>query len=63
VPVAAAPVAAPPAPTTTGKPQRPTDDDIIATLALHYRVHELKVIEWLLDIDLDAAAERAAANL
>jgi hypothetical protein len=48
---------------TTGKPQRPSDDDIIATLALHYRVHELKVIEWLLDIDLDAAAERAAANL
>ena len=51
------------APTTTGKPQRPTDDDIIATLALHYRVHELKVIEWLLDIDLDAASARAAANL
>ena len=42
---------------------RPTDDDIIATLALHYRVHELKVIEWLIDMDLDAAAERAAANL
>lgn len=42
---------------------RPTDDDIIATLALHYRVHELKVIEWLLDMNLDAAAERAVANL
>ena len=51
------------APMTTGKPQRPSDDDIIATLALHYRVHELKVIEWLLDIDLDAASARAAANL
>ena len=51
------------APTTAGKPRRPSDDEIIATLALHYRVHELKVIEWLIDMDLDAAAERAAANL
>lgn len=51
------------APMTTGKPRRPSDDDIIATLALHYRVHEMTVIAWLLDMDLDAAAERAAANL
>lgn len=51
------------APTTTGKPQRPIDDQIIEALCLHFRVHELKVIEWLIDIDLDAAAERAVANL
>lgn len=51
------------APMTTGKPRRPGDDELIATLALHYRVHELKVIEWLLDMDLDAASARAAANL
>ena len=43
--------------------RRPSDDEIIATLALHYRVHELKVIEWLLDMDLTAASARAAANL
>ena len=38
-------------------------DNAVQPLALHYRVHELKVIEWLLDMDLDAASERAAANL
>jgi hypothetical protein len=51
------------APMTTGKPRRPSDDQIIAALSMHYRVHELKVIEWLLDMDLDAASARAAANL
>lgn len=35
---------------------RPTDAEIIGVLALHYRVHESKVIEWLLDVDLDAAS-------
>lgn len=52
------------APTTAKRePRRPGDDELIATLALHYRVHELKVIEWLLDMDLDAASARAVANL
>ena len=37
---------------------RPTDDEIIVALALHYHVHESKVIEWLLDLDLRAANER-----
>jgi chromosome segregation ATPase len=56
--------AADPIPGPTAKREsRPGDDEIIATLALHYRVHELKVIEWLLDMDLDAASARAAANL
>lgn len=36
--------------------QRPNDAEIIGVLALHYRVHESKVIEWLLDVDLDAAS-------
>lgn len=40
----------------------PTDDQIIATLAYQYRVHESKVIEWLLEMDLDAASERMAAE-
>lgn len=39
---------------------RPSDDKIIDVLALHYRVHESKVIEWLLDMDLAAASERMA---
>lgn len=37
---------------------RPSDDDIIKTLALHYRVHESMVIGWLLDMDLESASER-----
>lgn len=40
--------------------KRPSDDEIIAALALHFRAHESKVIEWLLDMDLDEAAERMA---
>lgn len=42
------------------KPSRPSDDQIIAVLSDHYRVHESKVIEWLLDVDLRAASERMA---
>ena len=36
------------------------DDAIIATLAEKFRVHESKVIEWLLDMDLKSASERMA---
>lgn len=55
----AAAVAAPAqTPATAPKPARPTDDEIIDVLALHYRVHESKVIEWLLDMDLASASER-----
>ena len=49
------------APTTkaaTAKPARPTDAEIIEVLALHFRVHEFKVVEWLLDMDLDIEAQR-----
>jgi len=48
----------------TSKPttvlDRPTDDQIINALAMTYRVHESKVIAWLLDMDLKAASERMA---
>ena len=37
---------------------RPTDDEIITVLVQHYRVHESKVIEWLLGLDLKAASDR-----
>ena len=46
------------APTKT----RPTDQEIIGTLSLAYRVHESKVLEWLLDMDLSDAEEKLAAN-
>lgn len=39
---------------------RPTDAEIIEALALNFCVHESKVIEWLLDMDLDEACERMA---
>ncbi len=45
------------------KPTAPTPDQIIEVLSLHFRVHESKVIEWLLDMDLEAAGERMAANI
>ena len=44
-------------------PSRPSDDKIIEVLALHYRVHESKVIEWLCAMDLNSASARMAANL
>ena len=42
---------------------RPTDDQIIEVLALHYRVHESKVIEWLCNMDLDSAGDRMVTNM
>ena len=38
------------------KKKRPTDEKIISVVALHYRVHESKAIEWLLDMDLTKAS-------
>lgn len=37
---------------------RPTDDQIIEVLAMHYRVYEGTVIGWLFGMDLHAASER-----
>lgn len=46
------------APVTIEQPakNRPTDAEIIEVLALHYRVHESKVVEWLLAMDLTTAS-------
>lgn len=68
-PPAPAPAAPPPvAIGSTARPAaaprrefRPTDSQLIEVLCLHFRVHESKVIEWLLSLDLIAASERLAA--
>jgi putative phage-type endonuclease len=44
------------------KPTRPSDDEIIASLALHYRVEEYTVLSWLREMDLNGAGERLASN-
>lgn len=36
---------------------RPTDRQIIECLALQFRVHESKVIAWLMEMDLEAASQ------
>lgn len=38
---------------------RPTDDEILGVLAMHYRVHESKVIEWIITMDMESAARRS----
>lgn len=40
---------------------RPTDRQIIETLALAFRVHESKVIEWLSEVDLETASQELEA--
>lgn len=64
-PPAAAPIAAAREPLAVSNPvvtsakgrtlSRPTDADIIEVLSLHYRVHESKIVEWLMAMDLKAA--------
>ena len=39
---------------------RPTDGDIIKVVASHFKVSESKALQWLLDMDMDAALERLA---
>lgn len=56
------PVVAQTAAPVTHKATRPSDDEIIDALALHFRVHESKVVEWLLDMDLQAASDRLAGE-
>lgn len=54
-----------PKPTATVTPlkaKRPTDDEIVDILCLHYRVHESVVLGWLLDFDHKAAGDRLAAQ-
>lgn len=40
---------------------RPSDDEIIDALSLHFRVHESTVIGWLIAMDLEAASARMVA--
>lgn len=35
---------------------RPSDDEIVSVIAIHFNVHESKAIEWLLDLDIEAVA-------
>jgi len=57
-PAAAAIQKAKSAPVAGAGPARPSDDQIIRVLALNYNVHEIKVIEWLMDMDLISATQR-----
>ncbi|MDE3023879.1 MAG: hypothetical protein KGI54_18840, partial [Pseudomonadota bacterium] len=45
---------------STKASSRPSDDELIDALSLYFQVPECAVIEWLLDMDLNAAAERLA---
>ena len=49
-------------PVSAPKAMRPADMEIVSVLALHYRMHESKVLDWLLDMDLDAVTEAIAAE-
>lgn len=40
----------------------PTDMEIVDVLAQHYRVHESKVLDWLLAMNLEAVGEAIAAE-
>ena len=40
--------------------KRPTDEDMIAVLAAHYRTTEATVVQWLDDFDIKAATKRTA---
>ena len=42
---------------------RPSDSEIIETISLKYQVHESKVIEWLLDMDLQTASKQLAEKM
>ena len=42
--------------------RKPTDDEIIEALAVHFGVNEFKVIDWLLNMNLGAASQRVAVN-
>lgn len=46
---------------TTAPARRPTDDEIVFVIAQHFNTSEATVIEWLLNIDLEAAGQRAAS--
>lgn len=41
---------------------RPTDAEIITGVATYFSIHESRAVAWLMDMDLDAAIERVAAE-
>ena len=45
------------------KSDRPTDQQIIDVLTAHFRVHDSKIIEWLLGMDLNAASEQLVGSM
>lgn len=42
---------------------RPTDRQIVDVLTTHFRVHDSKVIEWLLDMDLESVSTELAREM
>ena len=52
-PKPATPIVAAPTAATGISSTRPTGVQIVEVLALHYRVHESKVIEWLISMDFE----------
>ena len=58
------PTPAPVAVATRATPSkaRPTDGELIEVLSQHYRVHEMTVVAWLLDMDMQAVSELAATE-
>lgn len=59
-PAIVAPTPQPEKVVSIAKAERPSDDEMIAVLSIHYRAHESKVIEWLLDMDMNEASVRMA---
>lgn len=43
--------------------RRPTDRQIIDALTTHFRVHDSKVIEWLMEMDLEAVSAELASSM
>lgn len=42
--------------------KRPTDLEIVEVLANHFRCHELRIVDWLLSMDLDTVGKELSAE-
>lgn len=60
-PTAQQPVIVAPKPKVSAKTLRPSDEDMIGVLAAHYRVPDIRVVEWLLEIDFTKYGMRTVA--
>ncbi|NVO08256.1 MAG: hypothetical protein HXX19_20990 [Rhodoferax sp.] len=47
---------------TQSPAKRPTDVEIVEVLANHFRCHELRIVDWLLSMDLDTVGKELAAE-